>query len=137
MTSVNITTSIGAINIYNNTEQTINPNVELLYNQPNVYIPTKVCNTYRTIKYVTEFYKDKNNHDGFQFQCKNCRSNIHKEYYNGNKENKKEYYQRNKDKIIEQNKEFYKQNRNKISEQKKEYYKKNKDKINNRERDYK
>ena len=35
MTTVNITTSTGAINIYNNTDQTINLNM---------YIPTNACN---------------------------------------------------------------------------------------------
>ena len=62
MTTVNITTSTTTINIYNNTDQTIKRNTELLDNNPlNVYIPTKVCNICRTIKYVTEFNKDKLN----------------------------------------------------------------------------
>ena len=56
MTTNNITTSTVTINNYNNTEQTINPNTELLNNKtPNVYIPIKICITCRTIKYVTEF----------------------------------------------------------------------------------
>ena len=51
MTTVIITTSTMNMNIYNNTEQTINPNM---------YIPTKVCKTCRTIKQLTEFYKNNN-----------------------------------------------------------------------------
>ena len=69
-TTNNITTSTVTINNYNNTEQIINPNTELLNNNPlNVYIPTKVCNTCRIIKYVTEFYKDKSIKDGYHSQC--------------------------------------------------------------------
>ena len=66
MTTVNITTSTGDININYNTDQTINPNPELLNNNPsNVYIPIKVCKTCRTIKYITEFYKDKFRYDEY------------------------------------------------------------------------
>ena len=65
MTTINITNT-GTINIYNNNEQTINPNTELLNNQSNVYIPTKVCSTCRTIKYITEFSKRKVNRDGYE-----------------------------------------------------------------------
>ena len=50
MTTVNITTSTGTSNINNNTDQTLNPNM---------YIPTKVCSKCRTIKQLTEFYKNK------------------------------------------------------------------------------
>ena len=48
MTTFNITTYTGAININNNTDQTINLNM---------YIPTKVCKPCRTIKQLTELYK--------------------------------------------------------------------------------
>ena len=59
-TTNNITTSKGTINIYNNTDKTIDSNPELLNNNsPNVCIPTNVCKTCRTIKYITEFYKNK------------------------------------------------------------------------------
>ena len=44
----NITTSTAINNNYNNTAQTTNPNT---------YIPTKVCKTCRTIKYVQSFIK--------------------------------------------------------------------------------
>ena len=63
MTTTNHITNTGTINIYNNTNQTINPNM---------YIPTTVCKTCRTIKYITEFHKCKTNNDGYHIQCKNC-----------------------------------------------------------------
>ena len=145
-TTNNITTSTVNMNIYNNTDQPINPDTELLNNNPsNVYIPTKICNACRTIKYVTEFYKDKSKRDGYHSQCKNCHNNRQKEYYVTNKdkiatkgyeyrENNKEklkedkikYYQNNKDKIKE-NKE---KNKDKLIEQRKEYNQINKDKHN-------
>ena len=57
MTTTNhITTSTSIININNNTHQTINSHM---------YISTKVCTTCRTIKYVTEFYKNKVSKDGY------------------------------------------------------------------------
>ena len=73
MTTVNITTSTGTININNNTDQTINPNR---------YIPTKVCKICHTIKQLTEFYKDKHNKDGYRYQCKTCCSIAQKQYHN-------------------------------------------------------
>ena len=55
----NITTSTTNINIYNNSDNTINPNSELLnHNSRNICILTKVCKTCRTIKYITDLYKD-------------------------------------------------------------------------------
>ena len=58
MTTVIITTSTMNMNIYNNTEQTINPNTELFNNSPqNVNIPTKVCSTCHTIKKIKELRK--------------------------------------------------------------------------------
>ena len=68
MTTVNITTSTNTININNNKDQNMNPNM---------YIHTKVCKTCRTVKYVTEFYKEKGRNDGYQSVCKNC-DNIRK-----------------------------------------------------------
>ena len=53
MTTLNIPTFTGTININNNTDKTINSNPELLNNQSNVYIPTKVCDACRTIKNIT------------------------------------------------------------------------------------
>ena len=59
MTTINnITTSTSIINNYNST-----------------YIQTKVCHACRIIKQLTEFYKDKAKHDGYQTQCKNCKNN--------------------------------------------------------------
>ena len=117
MATINITTSMGTININNNTEQTINPNTELLNNNPqNVYIPTKVCSTCHTIKYITEFQKRKEAPDGYRSQCKNCLHNHNKEYM-----------KENKDQIVKYKKEYYQQHKHKINEQLKEYREQHKD----------
>ena len=81
MTTTNNITNTGTINIYNNIDQTINPNTELLNHNPsNVHIPTKVCSNCNTSKYITEFNKRKEAPDGHRGQCKNCENNRFKEY---------------------------------------------------------
>ena len=78
MTSTNnITTSTTTINIYNNSDQIINPNT---------YIPTKACNRCRIIKQLTEFSKHKQSRDGYLNKCKDCADNLRKEYVKENKE---------------------------------------------------
>ena len=96
-TTNNITTSTVTMNIYNNSYQTITPKTKLLENNSQtVYIPTKVCKTCRTIKYVTKFYKDKSRFDGYAYRCKFCQNNS-----------KKEYVKRNKDKVADTLKQYY------------------------------
>ena len=94
------------------------------------------------------FHKDKQCEYGLKSQCKKCRaerskqyyednkdkiSEYHKQYYEGNKDKKleqhKQYYENNKDKKLEQCKQYYEGNRDKILEQCKQYYEDNKDKI--------
>ena len=119
MTTINITNNTGPINNY-----------------PSTYIPTKVCNTCRMIKPLTEFYKSKTGHDGYRSQCKNCCSNCRKEFYYKNKDdilkNHQEYYKQNKDEIADYNKEYYKENKVEILD----YKKKHKDSINNQKNEY-
>lgn len=55
--TINNITNTDTINNYNNTDKTINQNPELLNNQTNVYIPTKMYITCRIIKYITKFNK--------------------------------------------------------------------------------
>ena len=119
MTTTNNITNTDTINIYNNTDQTINPNPELLNNNPSiVYISTKVCKTCRTIKHITEFYKDKSRYDGYTYICKIC-----------NKDQREEYVEQNKDNISEHNKQYRELNKGKIAEHQKEYRELNKDKL--------
>ena len=124
MTTINITTPTTTINIYNNTDKTINPNM---------YIPTKACYRCRIIKQLTEFPKDTKCHDGYLNQCKDCADNLRKEYVKENKERisnrMKEYYQQNKARIVKNNKEYYETKKENLLEKSKEYYIQHRDKI--------
>ena len=108
MTTINITNNAGPINNYFST-----------------YIPTKACNTCRQIKQLTEFYKDKAKHDGYQTQCKTCTNNRQKEYDKTNTDAiakyKKEYREQNKDAISERMKKYYTENKDKILKHTKKY----------------
>ena len=94
------------------------------------------CYKCHEIKAVSEFGKNKNNKDGVDTRCKDCR----KEYYKQNAEHYAEYYKQNADKIKEQNAEYrkqnaeyyaewHKQNADKRKEYNAEYYKQNADKL--------
>ena len=103
-----------------NIDQTITPNTELLNNNPlNVYIPTKVCNTCRIIKYITEFYKNKTKYNGYNSQCKTCESQYKNTFYN--KDKQKEYRELNKYRIAERKKEYNQLNRDKINDYRRTY----------------
>ena len=111
MTTTNNITNTGTINIYNNTDQTINSNM---------YIPIKACNRCHSNKQLTEFRKSKSCHDGYRNQCKSCETEYNKKYYDTNKDtlsqNRKEYHEKNKIRDSKQRKEYYKQNKIKEAE---------------------
>ena len=100
MTTNNITNSTVTINIFNNSTDV--PSYD-------TNIPIKICSKCKQIKHLSEFYKCKKNFDGYQYQCKNCEREFHKQY-------NKEYRIQNKDKISEANKEYHKVNKNKTLE---------------------
>ena len=85
---------------------------------------TKRCSKCGVEKALSDFSKNKNNRDGLQTSCKDCR----KAYYIANKEKskqqKKAYYEANKDKI----KARYEANKAEISVARKAYYEANKEK---------
>ena len=87
-------------------------------NYPSTYIPTKVCNTCRIIKQLTEFYKDNKSRDGYCHKCKNCLSEQYKEYNTKHKDDlvkyRKDYYEANKDIKSQKSKEYYIINKDKI-----------------------
>ena len=70
----------------------------------------KTCSKCNTTKDLDCFGKAKQNKDGLNGQCKDCRTAYLKEYYSINKEqilvNNREYYQENKEEIIEQKMEY-------------------------------
>ena len=95
---------------------------------------------------TVNFCKDKRGKYGLESNCKKCKAERHKQWYEKNKEhyveyqkqhrnNNKEYYEEyhkqyydgNRDKILEQHKQYRDDNRDKILEQHKQYYENNKE----------
>ena len=166
MATNNITNPTGTINIYNNTDKTITPNRILLNNNlSNVCIPTKICKACRTIKYITEFYKDKSRCGGYTYICKICNKNHKNEYtkenndkfnneniktklcnkcgviksfieFSKNKDNKDGHYYFCKDFSNNINKEYREKNKQEIAEYRKAYNKEHKDDITKRRKQY-
>lgn len=54
----------------------------------------KVCSKCRTIKPVSEFFKNKNTKDGLQAWCGKCMNKYYKNYYQKNKERLRKYYKK-------------------------------------------
>jgi len=94
---------------------------------------SKVCNKCNVEKPLSDFYKRKDSKDGYRGECKDCKNEYFKCYYENNKENVKTknklWRLDNHDKIIERNIEWKNNNPEKYKEIQKKYNLKNKDKI--------
>jgi len=90
---------------------------------------TKECTRCGQEKPLSGFHKHKRGRFGVRSQCKVCRLEHGKQYYQENRnkesERKKQYRQKNRDKVLERLKQYRQKNKDKIAE----YYQKNKDKI--------
>ena len=93
------------------------------------------------------FNKNTTKSDGVYAQCRECRAEYNREYYEKNKGKIRECYQQKKDKIKEYSREYYKKNkdrereyRQKNKDRRREYYREyrqqNKDRINEYYREY-
>lgn len=92
----------------------------------------KVCAKCGEFKSYEEFHKSKKSFkDGRACQCKVCRAEINKLYYQKNKERHnirtKKYYEDNKNQILKICKEYREENKDRISELKKDWAKRNKE----------
>lgn len=103
---------------------------------------TKICNICdKELPATSEyFHRKKSGKYGFCAQCKICRNNLKKEYYQENKEeikkSVKQYQMTNRDKIKEYKEQYYKKNKDEISNKKKTHYYENRERINERNRQY-
>ena len=79
----------------------------------------KQCITCKKIKFYSDFYKNKNNKDGYEYYCKPCK-NIQRAK---NKEVDKQYYQRNKKDKIAKARAYEIANREKVRENHRLYMK--------------
>ena len=81
---------------------------------------------------TVNFHRGKSYKYGLQTECKKCRNNRHKQYYEVNKERElekaKQYYEANREKIAERDKRRYEANREKELERCKQYYEANREK---------
>ena len=112
---------------------------------------TKICNKCKSVKSISEYYKDKTKKDGLTTFCILCKKESNKSLYSNNKDvrlkKSREYREKNRDTIIKKSREYYKNNKvmynekakiyrelnpEKIIEMNKEYYNNHKDEIMNR-----
>ena len=99
----------------------------------------KICNKCGKEKELSEFYKRKDNLDGYRNNCKKCQnfSNIegNKKYFNKDstkvkmEEYNKKYWMENKENLTLKNKEKYTKNKDLYLQDKKDYYLLNKELI--------
>ena len=104
---------------------------------------------------TVNFYKNKSSKYGLQSECKECRSNYHKQWREDNKEKEaeqnkqwrqankdkkveydKQYYEANKEKRAEYHKQWQQANKERIAEQRKQYYQDNRDELLERQKQY-
>ena len=90
---------------------------------------TKVCSKCKEEKPITEFGKDKGRKDGRKYNCKVCRRESQKKYYEDNQEKErariKKYKEDNREKISAWRKKYYEENPEKVRASQKKYYEEN------------
>lgn len=94
----------------------------------------KLCKKCGENKPIESFSKNKNNKDGHEYHCKECKKKRTREYYeNGGKEVAYKYRELHKLENLERKREralnYYYEHKEKSLETKKEYYKKNREQI--------
>jgi hypothetical protein len=82
----------------------------------------KKCSKCGELKPISEFYKNKGGKYGVRSECKECKANCAKEYYENNKEHIKEYRENNKEHIKEYQKEYCETNKEQLKEYRKNNY---------------
>ena len=96
----------------------------------------KECTKCKEYKLLSEFNRSINRLFGVRADCKDCRSELNKQYHQQNKEYRnertKQYDKQNK----EQRKEYWEKNKERISEQRKQFREQNKERINERQKQY-
>ena len=92
---------------------------------------SKTCTKCKETKPRGEFSKSRKVKDGLQSQCKACRRQYNKQYYQENREQvlerQKQYYQENREQVLEYNKQYYQENREQVLEYNKQYYQENRE----------
>jgi hypothetical protein len=101
---------------------------------------TKKCTKCNETKSVTEFCKRSAARDGLHPQCKSCRKEYGKKYFQENKEKRMEYQKqynfKHKDELKEHSKQYCEKHKEQRQKYFKAHYQKNKDEILTRQKQY-
>ena len=101
---------------------------------------TKICNTCKINKKITEYGIRKGTLDGHNYKCKECDAIYKREHYLKHQDRylkeKKIYREENKDKLNKQSMELYYKNRDRYNISKKIYREKHKDKFSKLSKQY-
>ena len=96
---------------------------------------TKACTKCKVEYPATSEYwhRKKDSKDGFNTQCKVCRNEQNKQWYEDNREQKKDYlrvyYQDNKEKIKDYNRAYYQDNKEQLDDYSRAYRQDNKERV--------
>ena len=94
---------------------------------------SKACSTCKSVKFFSDFYKNKIRKDGLSGQCKKCVGKIQKQRYDRENENilekKRQHYKDHLEKFQERAKINYQKNREKNLQYRRQYYKVNRENI--------
>jgi hypothetical protein len=89
----------------------------------------KKCNMCKLDKDESEFYKNATTKDGLEYQCKECRKKLSKQYYKDNKDKVdsriKNWHDNNVEKMEEYRKHWREENKERIREYDKQWRKNN------------
>ena len=90
------------------------------------------CGKWKVVSTVN-FRRRKNDKFGLETQCKKCRAEKQKQYYQEHKdeltEKQKQYYREHKDEKAEYSRQYYQEHKDKIAENNRQWRKNNKDKV--------
>lgn len=102
---------------------------------------TKQCSKCKTIKNLLEFSKRKASKDGYNFWCKKCMKQYHKENFSKTRDKKisynRLYRQENKEKVLQYGREYCSKNKESKREYHRLYTLKHKDRITEYSHKYK
>lgn len=90
-------------------------------------IVTKICSICKAKKPLSDFPKENRNKSGYRADCKECRKNYSKNYFQKNADRLKnymrEYYQNNTQSALDKAKRWYEENKEKHAEHSRKYKK--------------
>lgn len=96
----------------------------------------KQCCTCKKIKSIDSFYKNRNNNDGHDCYCIECKKENEKKYAVKLAIGKRKRYEKNKEHVSQMGKKRYEEKKDEIKQKVHEYYKKNRDHVIKQKKEY-